>query len=40
MTFIYILFYNFYPQEAGKLTGMLLQMDNTDLLHMIEVCKF
>lgn len=33
---LYQIISNIYPQQAGKLTGMLLQMDNSDLLHLIE----
>lgn len=33
---LYQIISGFYPQQAGKLTGMLLQMDNSDLLHLIE----
>ncbi len=34
---IYQIISGIYPVQAGKLTGMLLQMENTDLLHLIEV---
>jgi polyadenylate-binding protein len=33
---LYPIVVNFYPQSAGKLTGMLLQMDNSELLHLLE----
>ena len=33
---LYPLVTNLYPAAAGKLTGMLLQMDNSEILHLLE----
>lgn len=33
---LYPLIENFYPAEAGKITGMLLEIDNSEIIHMLE----
>ena len=33
---IFSLVYNMYPDYAGKITGMLLEIDNAELLHMLD----
>lgn len=33
---MYPLIENMYPQDAGKITGMLLEIDNSEILHMLE----
>ena len=34
---LYRLIYPLHSDLAGKITGMLLEMDNSELLHMLEV---
>ena len=34
---LYRQIYNMYPDLAGKITAMLLEIDNSELLHMLEV---
>jgi len=33
---LYPLIKDMYPAEAGKITGMLLEIDNSEILHMLE----
>jgi polyadenylate-binding protein len=33
---LFPLIHNMYPDMAGKITGMLLEIDNSELLHMLE----
>ena len=33
---LFPLIYNMYPDLSGKITGMLLEIDNSELLHMLE----
>jgi polyadenylate-binding protein len=33
---LYPLIFNIYPDWAGKITGMLLEIDNAELLHMLD----
>ena len=33
---LFPLIHSMYPDMAGKITGMLLEIDNSELLHMLE----